>query len=118
MFNKNKRKFPRLNVHHLIKYKMLEAEETVTFARNLSAGGLRFYSKEELPRESTIELSINFPDTEEPLKILARIVWVRKLTAPGGFEVGAQFLNLDEDTCKLINEKIRNTFKIAREGDG
>jgi Tfp pilus assembly protein PilZ len=115
MFNKNRRKFVRLKVHHLVKYKILDSAETLTFARNLSAGGIRFYCKEKIPKGSTVEMTINFPDSPTPLKILSKVVWIKELKKMGGFEVGAQFIDVDDDTFELLRKKIDNTFKIAHD---
>ena len=37
-----RRKYVRLNAHHLLKYKIVGKEEELAFARNISAGGVRF----------------------------------------------------------------------------
>ena len=107
-----------MNVHHLIKYKISKQEETLTFARNLSAGGVRFFCKEKLIRGSTVEIIINFPDSEGPLKLVSKVAWVKPLKKMEGFDVGVQFVSIDEKTQSLIKSKIVNTFKIANEDGG
>ena len=115
MFGRKKREFVRLTVHHLLKYKTSGGKEILSFARNLSAGGLRFYCKEELSQDSLVELTINFPDLPQPLKVNAKIVWVKSLKKIGGCEAGAEFIDIDEDTRKIINNKIGNTFTMGKE---
>ena len=42
-----RRKFIRLEAHHLLKYKVLQKEEKLSFVKNISAGGICFFTKEE-----------------------------------------------------------------------
>jgi len=107
MFKKNKRKFPRLGAHHLLKYRILESQTAeVSFARNVSAGGVLFYAHENIPVGSAVELTINFPGMVQPVKVQANVLRVKELKKIGGFEVAVQFVNLDEATLSFMNERI------------
>lgn len=107
MFRKNKRKYPRLSVHHLLKYRILERQTPeVSFARNVSAGGVLFYAHEPISVSSIVELTINFPGSDQPLKVQARVLRVKELKKIGGFEVAAQFINLDEAVFSFINKRV------------
>lgn len=99
----------------MIKYKVVQEREVLSFARNLSASGIQFHCQEKLVPASTIELTINFPDSLIPIKLLAKVVWAKELKKIGGFDVGAQFINIDEETAAFINNKILNTLRISRE---
>lgn len=113
MLRKNHRKYSRLPAHHLLKYRILEAQEAkVSFARNLSAGGVLFYAHEYIPVASIVELTINFPGAEQPIKVRASVLRVKEMKKIGGFEVAAQFVDLDEAANTFINTSI--TKVLAR----
>jgi len=101
-----KRKFIRLTAHHLLRYKIMEKGSQVSFARNISAGGVLFYSKEALPQGSMVEMEINFPHYPHPVKVVSKVVRVHPLEKLGGFEIGAEFVNVEEDAKDFINRKI------------
>ena len=101
-----KRKFIRLSAHHLLKYKILDKASEMSFARNISAGGVLFYSKEDLPVDSMIEMEINFPHYPHPVKVVSKVIRTKPMKKMGGFEIGAEFVNVEEDARDFINKKI------------
>lgn len=115
MFKNNKRGYVRLPAHHLIKYRVLEKERVFSYAKDISAGGLRFHCKESIPVGSIVEIMINFPGLAEPVKVLAKITWQKSLQKGSGFEAGARFVNIDEKARSFINDSILKFFKGKRE---
>ncbi|MGB2629932.1 MAG: PilZ domain-containing protein [Candidatus Omnitrophota bacterium] len=114
MFRKKaeeKRKFVRLETHHLLKYKLMDRKESLSFARNVSAGGVRFHAEEYIQPGSTLELTINFPSYPEPVKAVSKVVWVTPMAKLGGFDVGAEFINIEEKARDFIKEKISKVCK-------
>ena len=106
-----------MSAHHLIKYRILERQTPeVSFARNVSAGGILFYAHENIPVGSIVELTINFPGAAQPIKVQAKVLRVRELKKIGGFEAAVQFINLDNDMLLLINGRITNTLDRKRKG--
>jgi len=118
LFKKQKweerRKFIRLSAHHLLKYKVLEKEEKLSFARNISAGGVLFYCKEQLPAGSTVELEVNFPQYPHPIKVVAKVIRAMELKKMGGYEIGAEFINVEEGAKNFIDEKIKAVSKEVK----
>lgn len=120
IFEKNKRQFLRLNAHHLLKYKILGEEQkegALSFVRNISAGGVLFHSSEYIKPASTLELTINFPQSHESVKIKVKVLRVRELKIMKGFDVAVQFLNLNEDLKKIINRNIEGVFHRTKEDE-
>ena len=61
---KERRRFIRLKAHHLLKYRVADKEEVpklLSFARNISAGGVLFYADKEVAPGNLVELEISFP---------------------------------------------------------
>ncbi|MGB2599278.1 MAG: PilZ domain-containing protein [Candidatus Omnitrophota bacterium] len=106
-----KRKFIRIDAHHLLKYKIIGKEKALSFAGNISAGGVLFYTKEYIHPESVVELTINFPSYPGPIKAVSRVVRIRPMAKVGGFEVGAEFVEIAEDAREFINKRILKAQK-------
>ena len=107
MFKKiRRRKFPRVAQHYLLQYKVISKDKVLAFARDLSAGGVLFHSKEELPVGGTVELWFNLPFHPEPIKAVAKILRVKPLQKIGGFDVAVEFINIEEKHMHLLNNKI------------
>jgi len=130
-----KRAFIRLAAYHLVKYKSLSTEKesavpTLAAIKDIGAGGVCLRTEEYLPVSSVIELRIIFPSHSTPIFTLARVAWIRQVGKQRYYEVGAQFIEIEETTRRAINEKIRlvyqnlggsinlSTFLFSRKGGG
>ncbi len=105
---KERRQFLRLKAHHLIKFKIIDRQKELTFARNINAGGVLFYCKEDIPKGSFLELEINFPKYPHPVTVTAKVVRSNPIRKIGGFEIGAEFINVDKDLQDYINKRIKS----------
>ncbi len=67
---------------------------------------LEFAALDSQPRnKAEIKLQLALPDVGEPLSLVARIVWVRKVTKDADsqfFQVGVKFVNLDEEIRDIL----------------
>lgn len=118
-FPKERRRFVRLGVHHLVKYRVLDDKEvsgTLCFARNISAGGVLFHSEVSLEPGKFVELQINFPSYPEPIKAIGKILRVLPLQMVGGFDVAVEFVNVDNDAKEFIDKRILNVFDETKGG--
>ncbi|UCC94684.1 MAG: PilZ domain-containing protein [Candidatus Omnitrophota bacterium] len=114
---KDRRKFVRLRAHHLLKYRVVGQQEyQLSFARNISAGGLLFYAPEEIPTQSILEIIINFPSYPKPIKVRAKPVRVHRLEKVGGYEIGVEFIEIDEATRNFINRRVLKAYSMAKGG--
>lgn len=117
MFKKERRRYTRLSTHHLIRYKVIEKKEQKDyhpFVRNISAIGILFYTEEYIPKDSIIEVFINFPTYHQAIKVMCRVVRVNPLKRVRGFEIGAEFIDIEKDAQDFINKKILSSRKKAR----
>jgi len=114
MAKKDKRKFLRFGAHHLIKYRVAERkqkEDYHPFVRNISANGVLFYTEEYIPKDSIVDVEINFPAYPHPIKARCRVTRVNPLKIVGGFEIGTEFVDIDKATQEFINKKITRVYK-------
>jgi hypothetical protein len=50
-------------------------------SKDLSAGGLRFYTECFLPRDTRVFVEFSLPEEETPIKTFAKVAWMRSLPA-------------------------------------
>ncbi|MFN7169824.1 MAG: PilZ domain-containing protein [Candidatus Omnitrophota bacterium] len=73
-----KREAPRLKINYLMKYSRKDSIARFhAFFNDISEKGLRFLSKEYLPKATP--LFIELSSEEEPLKLYGRVVWQNSL---------------------------------------
>jgi len=114
IIKKNKRQFKRLNIHHLLRYKVVEKREEISyisFVRNISAGGLLFYSKEYIPKDSIVELEISFPPYSKIVSLKAQVLRTEFLNSVGGFNIAVKFIDPEKEVIDFINDKILKVYK-------
>ncbi len=80
----DRRCFFRLRAHHLVKYKVVGKTQELSFARDVSAGGLRFFAKETIPPGTILEVVLNFPEYHEPIKAMVKVMRVYPMKKAGG----------------------------------
>jgi len=98
-----KRRFRRAKKHCLIKYRLPGGKETLSFIRDISAGGILFHAREKVETGARAEVRINFP----PERIVTsgmRIVRAVPLTRLGGFDVGAEFTDIGRGDREFIDD--------------
>jgi c-di-GMP-binding flagellar brake protein YcgR len=112
MQKKDQREFIRLKVHHLVKYKLLsspgEAPAVLATIKDIGAGGVCLRTEEHLPVSSLIALKINFPNVATFISALAKVVWVKQRKKSGLYEVGLQFIDIEEPMRKAIDEQVKD----------
>ncbi|TRZ95516.1 PilZ domain-containing protein [bacterium] len=116
----NKRSFIRLSAYHIVKYKPLSTENQEAipvFAtiKDIGAGGVCLRTEEYLPVSSTIELKINFPFRATPIFTIAKVVWIKKRDQGRHYEVGAQFMEIEDSARRLIDQHLKYALKNIKE---
>ena len=72
--------------------------------KNISPIGLRFETKKELKDGEKLELTLELPDTKNPVHFRGKVIWHRKtsLENHAPFGIGCEFIKIEEDN--------KNTF--------
>jgi c-di-GMP-binding flagellar brake protein YcgR len=112
MRNKERRKFIRLEVYHLAKYRLLsdakdESRYILAAVRDIGAGGLCLVTEETLPLSSLVQLKINFPGISTTVFTLAKVVWIKQIKKTKHYLLGTQFIEIDESMRKGIDGKVK-----------
>lgn len=85
------------------------------YEKNMSVGGMLFVLPVKCPRESLLELHIQFPDG--PMEIVGKVVRCRKQEDGQHFEIGCAFLGLDERKSNRFSLYVNNRIlELRRKG--
>ncbi len=119
MRNDNKREFIRLKAYHLVKYRPLTekvagTEEVLASIKDIGAGGVCLKVEEYLPAATLLELEINFPQIKTSVSALAKIVWIKQIKRTKRYEIGAQFVEIQDGMKEFIDQKVKNVHLLAR----
>jgi c-di-GMP-binding flagellar brake protein YcgR len=114
-----KRKFIRLQAYHLAKYRFLSGEKKdlprkLAAIKNIGGGGVCLILEEPVLVSSLIELKINFPFLHTPISTVAKIVWAKEIRGINLYEVGAQFVEIEELKRQMIEERIKFIYEKDR----
>ncbi|MCM8795808.1 MAG: PilZ domain-containing protein [Candidatus Omnitrophica bacterium] len=119
MQKKERRRFIRIPAYHLAKYRLFsesspQSKFILATLKDIGAGGVCLRTKEVLPVSSVIELKINFPSVNMPISILAKVIWMKKIARSGYYDVGTEFLQIEESTHNIINQHAKFLHKKLR----
>lgn len=114
---KEKRKFIRLPVYHLVKFTQLsekQGERTIAGIRDISGGGACLLTEKKIVSGSLVQIYINFPRLATPIPSLAKVTWVKWLSRSKKYQAGLQFIDIDHECQKEIIRSIENVQKAMR----
>lgn len=120
MLEKERRGFIRLQAYHCVKYKLLSTEDKerhpfiAATIRDISAGGVCLRIEEHLPESALIELKINFPHIATSIYVLAKIIWTRQRDKIRRYDVGMQFIEIEDVMRQAIDEQIKRVYDKLR----
>ncbi len=121
MPKRERREFIRLQAYHCVKYRELSAtaKEPTPFmpatARAIGGGGVCLRTEEPLPASALIELKINFPHITTSIYAMAKVVWIKQRDKMRRYEIGVQFMEIEELMRKVIDEQVKRVYdKLKR----
>jgi len=110
----DKRRFKRFNKTWKIQYQCLrdsfnkpQIEEVIT--QDISIGGLRFESKEDLKLDSLILLKLGIPDKDE-LVLSGKVMWVKRINKEL-FSYGVKYNDIDSKDANKLKEILPDNFQ-------
>jgi len=103
---KNRRRHKRFRACYLVKYQVKGKDEPrITNVVDLSAGGVRFWTRETLPESSILNLSIYVPPLERTINAWAQVVRIRRAKEGGlVYYVAVSFIDLRPEDKEAINQ--------------
>ena len=101
----NERRHKRFRADFLVKYEVGKGGVgQITNARDISAGGLRFWTQEKLPESSTLTVSIYLPPLRRVVSAVARVLRARRVKKTFLYSVAVSFLDLKQEDREAIND--------------
>lgn len=113
-----RRKFLRFEVPVDIKYMVPErAVEGISRGKNFSREGIGLYLKEEIPRQTLVELEIDLPGEIVPIFATGRVVWIREADERRDFDfiAGVELAKISSFDKSRILEYVYNWWYKAVE---
>ena len=82
-----------------------EIERSCT--RNLSAVGLMVTTDQKLEVGHAVEVKFYMPDSDERFAMHARVLWIEELVEDKFYNMGLEFINIDDGTTAKINSLVK-----------
>jgi hypothetical protein len=103
-----KRKFPRIEAHYMLKCRQLEQAGgfDVTSTRNISQGGATITTSCQFEEGNLLELTFKFPFATESVPVKAQVLDCRTIIKGSVWELRIKFVDMPEDYGNKINEFI------------
>jgi c-di-GMP-binding flagellar brake protein YcgR len=106
-----RRRYKRIPAHFLIKFSIPGENEdlVLSFIRNISAGGVLFFSEKKINPGTLIKMTINVPSaTGEPINVrsISRTIYAAKLRGLDGYNIGAEFAEIDPQDREALLTKL------------
>ena len=115
---KERRRFVRLNAQVDIAYSKVDTQnkENLSLTKNISAGGICLICYEPVRVKDMLDLKIILPVSQEPIKVLGRVVWVKEFIVGGPergkrYDAGIEFVEINDGDRKQIEQFI---FSVMR----
>lgn len=104
----NSRKYERLKAPYLMKYRPRgsSADWHLANLKDISSGGMRFYTHEALSKGSTIEASVLIPP-DRMIAAVARILYTRQVSA-AFYHISVSFTEMSQSDQKILAQFVRN----------
>ncbi|HLD69673.1 MAG TPA: PilZ domain-containing protein [Candidatus Omnitrophota bacterium] len=104
------RRHKRLNADYLLKYETNEIGEgpKITNIKNISAGGMKFLTKEIIPETSSIQVNILIPPLEKSFQACASVLRVRRLKRRLIYSVAVRFTDIRQKDQDVLDEYVKS----------
>jgi c-di-GMP-binding flagellar brake protein YcgR len=101
-----KRKYPRIDVKLPLSFREFYngSADKISESRslNISQEGLCMFVDKFISLSHRVIVSIDFPLNEQPVEVIARVVWERMTKE--GMLIGTKFIDIKKDTKKQLSE--------------
>jgi len=103
---KDRRK--RIQVDIPLQFRLLKAKGSAVkgaLTRDISTGGVKFVSDIFLPIMDKLFISIEVSPSKT-INILARVIWAATIPHSDRYDIGAEFIGVDEDAAKELKDMV------------
>ena len=112
---KERRKFPRLKLELIVRYKILadSAGNLEAQTIDISAGGVCLVTRERIKTGTVLVMDIKFPQSDKPVIVEGRAIWSAESSlglSPAGhkrFDNGIEFVQISDSDRQRIIEHVK-----------
>jgi hypothetical protein len=113
--SEDRRRFPRFNllVDVAVTKRATSNKEEILSSKNISQGGVCLISFEKPNMGDLMDLKVRLPGIKDEIKTIGKVTWIRELSIGAAqktqrFEIGLEFIGLNDPTFELINKYLYN----------
>jgi c-di-GMP-binding flagellar brake protein YcgR len=108
-----RRRYTRVPESLQIAYEILPAESIRQYlTKDISQGGIRFFTHEFIPKDTRLRIRISFPRTLFSFEALVKCMWVKEMPYGEEFEVGVEFIDLPPEIVEYLISYIKVSLKF------
>ena len=85
-----------------------------TVAKDISAGGVLFETREFIPAGGIIKLTMEIPFARKKVECLVRAIRVEEIKKSGRFNIGSQFLDIDSADKAIIDKFVQQEHGVMK----
>ncbi len=110
--DKERRKFPRMDVAIDVNYHVLGIIDNLAFARtrNSSLAGFLIRTDDQIKRGVCLVLEIPWPSRLTPVRLLGRVVESRRAESAASYDTRIEFLAMNEESNELVTKVMEHYF--------
>lgn len=103
-----KRRFQRIDSNLPVRYRNLKMATVPTgsLSKDICEGGVRFKTDEFISLACRLVVEITLPTVPRPVKAIAKVAWIRKLSSGDQYELGNQFLEISKEDRAVIADYV------------
>lgn len=108
-----KRQFPRLKCSVPMQYRRigtLDNGDSGALSKNISGSGARVISEEFIPLNSRVIMDFSLPFTEQKIKSICKIIWIKRFITLSSYDLGIQFVDMTIKNQQEITNFIKVKF--------
>jgi len=108
-----RRQYKRIKKPFVIRFRQkddAEGDWSMVTAKNLSANGVMFTYDKLLPKDSFLDLKINFPGIGGPIECMAKTVRFEKHPNAMLLNIAVMFTDIAESAKNIINETAESFY--------
>jgi len=109
---RERRRFVRIPRDLEIFYEVLSKKifrDTIT--KDISQGGIRFVTDEFIAKDSILKIRLILRKIHFTFEAYVKVVWIKKESRSGRYEIGVEFTNIPDDAAKLLVAYLTNVLK-------
>lgn len=100
-----KRRFIRIPLSVPIQFRRIGyIEEERNVSKDISIKGVRFLSQRFVPINSYIKVEIEIKANSDPVRFIAKVVWVKAVYEDELFEIGAEVWEISKEDSDFLRE--------------